>query len=283
LTTKDAELDRISFLPGNVTDQILLHLPIKEALRTSVLSSKWRNKWYTVPNLVFDKHCVSDGTFQDPSGISNKFLRIVDHVLLLHSGSINKFEIRDNYRNLIGTRPATDIARWVLHLVRRSIKELVLDIGTAKIYKIPWCLFSCQSLHHLELRCCRLKPPTTFEGFRNLESLSLTEVTMTQDAFENLIFKCPLIETLVLVNLDGFTQINIHSPNLKSLLIMGEFDDISFDKTFQLANVVIALNLNLNSETNQHRLHRRSSSLLNFFNHRPHLQFLAIENYFLKV
>ena len=111
LTIKDAELDRISCLPGDVIDQILLHLPIKEALRTSVLSSKWRSNWYTPPNLVFDKHCVSDASFQDPSGISSKFLRTVDHVLLLHSGSIKKFKIRDNYRNLIGTSPATDIAR----------------------------------------------------------------------------------------------------------------------------------------------------------------------------
>jgi len=159
----------------------------------------------------------------------------------------------------------------------------VLDIRTEQSYKIPSCLFSCQSLHHLELRCCRLKPLTTFEGFRNLESLSLTEVTMTQDAFENLIFKCPLIEMLVLVNLDGFTQINIHSPNLKRPLIMGEFDDISFDKIFQLDTVVVDLSLYLNSETNQRRLHGRSSSLLNFFNHRPHIQGLGIDNYFLKV
>ncbi|RHN60675.1 putative F-box domain, FBD domain, leucine-rich repeat domain, L domain-containing protein [Medicago truncatula] len=282
LTIKDAELDRISSLPGNVTDQILLHLPIKEALRTSVLSSKWRNKWYTMPNLVFDKHCVSDATFQDPSGISNKFLRIVDHVLLLHSGSIDKFKICDKYQNLIGMSPATDTARWILHLIRRSIKELVLDIRTGQSYKIPWCLFSCQSLHHLELTSCWLKPPTTFEGFRNLESLSLIEVTMTQDAFENLIFKCPLLETLELVNLHGFTQINIHTPNLKSLLIVGKFDDISFDKTFQFVTVLVDLSLYLNSETNQRRLHGCSSSLLNFFNHRPRIVGLVMKNYFLK-
>jgi hypothetical protein len=53
-TLIEAEPDRISCLPGHLTDQILSFLPIKEAVRTSVLSSKWRKKWYTIPNLVFD-------------------------------------------------------------------------------------------------------------------------------------------------------------------------------------------------------------------------------------
>ncbi|KAK2398760.1 F-box/FBD/LRR-repeat protein [Trifolium repens] len=87
--------DRISFLPGHVIDQILSYLPIREAVRTSVLSNKWRNKWYTLPNLVFDKHCVSHVASKHPLVIENKFLKIVDHVLLVHSGAINMFKFSD--------------------------------------------------------------------------------------------------------------------------------------------------------------------------------------------
>ncbi|PNY15528.1 F-box/FBD/LRR-repeat protein, partial [Trifolium pratense] len=109
----DVEPDRISYLPGHVIDCILSYLPIKEAVRTSVLSNKWKNKWYTLPNLVFDEQCVSHLASEDPLVIENKFLKIVDHVLLVHSGVINMFKFVD-YENLVSD--SADIDRWILHL-----------------------------------------------------------------------------------------------------------------------------------------------------------------------
>lgn len=271
----DVEPDRISCLPGHVIDQILSHMSIREAVRTSVLSSKWRYKWSALPNLVFDNQCVSVAS-QDPSVFKNKLLRIIDHVLLLHSGSINKFKL--SHRDLIGV---TDIDRWALHLSRRSIKEFVLEIWKGQRYKIPSCLFSCQSLHHLELFNCWLKPPSTFQGFRNLRSLDLQHVTLTQDAFENLRSSCPLLERLTLMNFDGFAHLNIHAPMLQFFDIGGKFEDINFENTFQLA--VVSIGLYLNFESHQSRLHGRSSNLVKFFAHLPHIQRLEIQSYFLKV
>ncbi|TKY57754.1 F-box/FBD/LRR-repeat protein [Spatholobus suberectus] len=270
----DVEPDRISCLPGHVIDQILSHLSIREAVRTSVLSSKWRYKWATLPNLVFDNQCVSVAS-QDHMIIKNKLLRIIDHVLLLHSGPINKFKL--SHRDLIGV---TDIDRWTLHLFRNSIKEFVLEIWKGQRYKIHSCLFSCQSLNHLELFNCWLKPPSTFQGFRNLKSLDLQHVTLAQDVFENLISSCPLLERLTLMNFDGFTHLNIDAPNLLFFDIGGKFEDISFENTFQLA--VVSIGLYLNFEINQSRLHGGSSNLLKFFVHLPHVQRLEVQSYFLK-
>ncbi|PNY02090.1 F-box/FBD/LRR-repeat protein [Trifolium pratense] len=225
----DAEPDIISSLPGHIIDHILSHLSIKEAVRTSVLSTKWRYKWATLPNLVFDSQCISE-TSEDLLDIKSKLSRIIDHVLLLHSGPIRKFKL--SHRELIGV---TDIDRWTLHLTRRPVKEFVLEIWKGQRYKIPTCLFSCQGLHHLELFNCWLKPPSTFQGFRNLKSLDLQHVTLAQDAFENLISSCPLLERLTLMNFDGFNHLNIRSPNLQFFDIGGKFDDISFENTSQLA------------------------------------------------
>ncbi|AES59067.1 F-box/RNI/FBD-like domain protein [Medicago truncatula] len=200
----DVESDIISCLPDHLIELILSHLSIKEAVRTSVLSSNWRKKWSTLPDLVFDRECVSTETSKHPSVIESKFLRIVDHVLLLHSGPINKFEVSDsNQYFTIGVNSMADIDQWIFQISKRYIKEFVLDIRLKPRYKIPCCLFSCQSLQHLELNYCCLNPPTTFEGFRNLKSLSLFEVTMTQDAFENMICGCPLLEELTLYKIDG--------------------------------------------------------------------------------
>jgi len=88
---------------------------------------------------------------------------------------------------------------------------------------------------------------------------------MAQDAFENLISGCPLLETLKLIEIEGFSQINIDSPSLKFLKIFGDVEVISFVNSFQLATVVVDLGSYLNSEGNQGRLHGSSSNLLKFF------------------
>ncbi|ESW32790.1 hypothetical protein PHAVU_001G017300 [Phaseolus vulgaris] len=274
LCLTDMEPDRISYLPGHVIDQILSHLSIKEAVRTSVLSSKWRYRWATLPNLVFDGQCVSVAA-QDHVIIKNKLLRTVDHVLLLHSGSINKFKL--SHRDLLGV---ADIDRWTLHLCRKSVKEFVLEIWKGQRYKIHSCLFCCQSLTHLELFNCWLKPPSTFKGFRNLKSLDLQHVTLAQDVFENLISSCPVLERLTLMNFDGFTHLNIDAPNLLFFDIGGKFEDISFENTSQLA--VVSIGLYVNFEINQSRFRGGSSNLLKFFLHLPHVQRLEVQSYFLK-
>jgi len=88
--------DEISWLPGHVTDQILSYLPFRDAVRTSVLSSNWRKKWYTLPNLVFDRQCVSAEDPQDSFVINSMFLKIIDHVLLFHSEPINMFKFSNS-------------------------------------------------------------------------------------------------------------------------------------------------------------------------------------------
>ncbi|CAJ2675110.1 unnamed protein product [Trifolium pratense] len=270
----DMESDRISCLPDDVIDQILSLLPIKDAGRTSVLSSEWRKKWLTLSNLVFDSQCVSSASSEDPSVSKIKFLKIIDNVLLLHSGPINKVKISAGY-DLIDMNSVADIDRWILHLTKRSIKKLVLDFWLDEPYKIPWCLFSCQSLHCLKLYWCSLKPPMKFEGFRNLKSLYLEQVTMTQDTFEKLISGSPLLEKLILWDHNGFTQINIHAPNIKFVQIMGKFEDTSFDNTLRLAKPVV-------DQTSQSKSHGCSSNLVKFFDHLPNIEMLVIISYFIK-
>jgi hypothetical protein len=128
-----------------------------------------------------------------------------------------------------------------------------------------------------------LKPPTSFKGFKNLKILELERVTMTQDVFECLISGSPLLEELILRDFHGFTQINIHAPNLKLIQIAGKFKDISFDNTSQLATVCLDLKLYLNSENNQSRLHGGSNNLFNFFDHLPNIENLHVISYFMKV
>ncbi|KAK9941793.1 hypothetical protein M0R45_007487 [Rubus argutus] len=94
----ELELDRISSLPNDVTEKILSCLPLREAVRTSVLSSKWRYKSAMLQDLEFNEYvwrsqnrefCDDD----DDDQIQRSFANMVDHVLLLHIGPIRKFQL----------------------------------------------------------------------------------------------------------------------------------------------------------------------------------------------
>lgn len=267
--------DRISNLPAHVIEQILSELPIKDAVRTSVLSSKWRYKWARLSNLVFDNQCVSVSP-NDQAFVRNKLVSIVDHVLLLHIGPVYKFKL--SHRDLLAVN---DIDRWILYLLRNSIKEFVLEIWKGQRYKMPSSLFSCQHLTHLELFNCLLTPPAMFKGFRSLTSLDLQHVTLAQDVFEKLICGCPLLERLTLMNFDGFTRLDIDAPNLQFFDIGGVFEDVNFKNTSHLT--VVSIGLYVNVANNSRCTLSSSSNLVKFFTHLPNIRRLEVQSYFLKV
>ena len=201
------ELDRISNLPGGVIQKILSYLPIREAVRTSVLSSNWRCKWAMLPRLVFDDQKID--VTRKSRRRRTTFVSIVDRVLLLQIGPVDAFELV--YRKFIA---ASDVDRWILHLTRKSLKEFTLTKSRGSQYTVSSCLFSCQELVHLDLHNCSLKPSSAFKGFRRLKSLRFQNVTVTQDVFEKLIGCCPLLERLTLIDLNGITHLKIDAPNL---------------------------------------------------------------------
>ncbi|VVA15516.1 PREDICTED: F-box/FBD/LRR-repeat [Prunus dulcis] len=261
----EMESDRISNLPSDVIEQILSHLPMREAVRTSVLSSNWRYKWAMLRHLVFDDRCVSTQKHIT-------FVDIVDHVLLGHIGPIHKFRL--SHRG----RPANwDIDFWILHLSRNSIKELILEIWGEYHYRIPSYLFSCQNMIHLELLRCVLKPPPTFKGFRNLKSLVISHVILGQDVFQSLIACCPLLERLTLIEFD-FAHLKIDAPNLQFLVVEGDFWDLIFENTLNLIDVCVSMD----TDVGQIWGCDSSSNLVKFMVHLPHIQRLQIQGFFLK-
>ncbi|XP_057503193.1 F-box/FBD/LRR-repeat protein At1g13570-like isoform X1 [Actinidia eriantha] len=270
----EMQVDRISNLPGHIVDKIMSQLSLRDAVRTSVLSSKWRYKWNNLPNLMFDNQSIVVSS-QDQTSIKNKLVNIVDHVLLLHTGPIHKFKL--SHRDIQGVN---DIDRWILYLSRGSVKEFILEIWKGHRYKLPSSLYSCQKLIHLELFNCLVKPPPTVNGFGSLKSIDLQHITMDQDRFEHLISSCTMLERLTLMNFDGFTVLNINAPNLQFFDIGGVFDDVNFRNTFRLAIVSIGLYVNIGYDQNLTLGH--TGNLIKFFSQLPSIQRLEVQSYFLK-
>lgn len=229
----DFEQDLISDLPQSIIETILIKLPIRDAVKTSILSSRWRYKWATLTQLAFDDKCVI--LCNDREIVENNLSNFITRCLFLHDGPIHKFSLSTSY-----LQSSYDIDQWLLFVSRKDIKELVLELGEGEWFKAPSSLFSCKNLTHLELVRCELDPPPCFKGFFRLKYLNLQQVLIPPDDIECLIASCPLLESLTLSYFDSL-ELTISAPNLKYLVLEGEFKDISLVNTPLLVFISVAM------------------------------------------
>lgn len=83
----------ISHLPEGVIVNILSFLPLKEAARTSVLSSQWPDLWKHASNLVFVRKCYAD-KMAERYGLGHEYREWVDSVLKSHKAfTLKEFTI----------------------------------------------------------------------------------------------------------------------------------------------------------------------------------------------
>ncbi|WMV28084.1 hypothetical protein MTR67_021469 [Solanum verrucosum] len=85
--------DVLRNLPENVLDDILIRVPLRDAVRTSILSKKWRYNWCRLPELTLDQ-TLWDSTNQSIPFVT-RFTDIIYHLLVLHVGPITKFILSD--------------------------------------------------------------------------------------------------------------------------------------------------------------------------------------------
>ncbi|KAL6012588.1 hypothetical protein ACLOJK_003077 [Asimina triloba] len=223
--TSCADEDRLSNLAPNVLEAILMHLPLKDAVRTSILSSKWRNTWTAIPHLVINYSCDRPHPKQTDLDQLRR-VNIVDQVLLRHQGRpIHKFEL---WARFLESCPHID--RWILFLSNHGIKELIFIFFGAVFHKLPSSLFfSCQDLQYLKLRSFIIDPPPTITGLDNLKHLALCKVSITDVSLQRLLSACKFLEKLSLVLCKGLSRVEILAQRLKRIQLWGSFQGLLFD------------------------------------------------------
>ncbi|KAH7688260.1 RNI-like protein [Dioscorea alata] len=191
MTSESSESsDIISYLPYEIKEMILERLPIKDVVRTSVLSSKWRYVWASLRKLVFDdKDFITDEDFD------NMFAEFVDGFLLLHDGLIMKFHLMMEFEL------SETIDRWILVVSRKKVQnlKLVLSGPSDDMYKMHSSLFSCHQLRHLCLANCFVTLPRNFKGLGKLKTLKLDDVDISDDDLIYLVLSCPQLQQLELI------------------------------------------------------------------------------------
>ncbi|XP_059285488.1 F-box/FBD/LRR-repeat protein At1g13570-like [Lycium ferocissimum] len=201
----------LSDLPDNVIDVILMCLPCKDAIRTSILSKKWRYNWCRRTEFTVDvSHWKTQKDLLYPTV---KFIKIIYPLLTLHEGPITKFTL-----DMDILKSCPEIDNFIYFLSRNGIQHLFLRFPRYNgLYKLSSSLFTCSQLRHLTLHNCSIHPPSAFKGFDWLISLKLCRVTISPEWLGSLISHCPLLERLELEELmsEVINIIDINAPMLR--------------------------------------------------------------------
>ncbi|CAL9222171.1 unnamed protein product [Arabidopsis halleri] len=197
--------DRISQLPDPLLTQILNHLPTEEAVRSSILSSRWRTLWLWVPNLEFSfskfpsfNAFVSFGNwFFDSDRVS-----CIDSLKLSIDGNDASYSY---------------LTSWIDALVKRKIQHLyVYRTRGAYPHEMPLSLYICESL--VSLRLYRLTlVDAEFVSLPCLKILRLEDIEFHNEAtFERLVSSCPVLEDLKVDVVSNDRNVyRVHSRSLK--------------------------------------------------------------------
>ncbi|KAI5001653.1 hypothetical protein ZWY2020_026303 [Hordeum vulgare] len=179
--TSVVSADRLSSLPTEIKGKILSRLKVEEAVRTSILSTTWRDAWANMPGIY-----LHEGNFA-----RTKFIMLVDMVLALYKGTIEQFGILSVKRSY-----HDEFARWMLMLSRRSPRSVIIELNSGPRFSstdrdIQNLLSFCPELTNLRL--------SSFEGINCLN------------------IQAPKLESL---HVDGdFEEINLDAPNLHEAIL----------------------------------------------------------------
>ncbi|CAN1171253.1 F-box/FBD/LRR-repeat protein At1g13570 [Linum perenne] len=243
--------DRISSLPDDVRLQILTFLPLSEAVKTSLLSTQWRNLWTNLPSLNFDENCgvtVPARYNYDRNAVNALMLKLCK-ILLLHRGPLIDFSL-----SLPMLRRFPDQIELILLLLQdKHVESLTMRTTrwflippspeNTEDYKLPMRLLtSFLQLKTLRLSDCELKwSPISFEGFRILTVLELRNVVF-KDHSDLWRFRLPMLSSLTLDSCAGSTlspHIVIEAPNLGCFHFVGFYQSLHLKHTPVLKNAII--------------------------------------------
>ncbi|KAH0991337.1 hypothetical protein GBA52_002820 [Prunus armeniaca] len=164
--------DRISALTDELISCILSFLPIKEAVATSTLSTRWRNVWTLVPDIEIDDYSLRDIDH-------DQFYTIVEKILSppmpppLELSKV-KMEFYDH------TCPAK-ITTLICASLKRIVKEQDLSIcpddeGNSEEvnFQLPVEVFTNQHLQVMKLSKVKVVvPPDSCPSFKVLHVVHL--------------------------------------------------------------------------------------------------------------
>ncbi|KAL2943732.1 hypothetical protein RDABS01_032079 [Bienertia sinuspersici] len=222
--------DRISDFPDHILCHILSFIPTKYAVRTSVLSKRWKNLWASVPILDFDARL--HGGFNSVIKMNEypeseiTFQNFVNRVMLLNDIlHIQKFRLI--YECHYSAAP---ISTWLHVATSHDILELELDFYLS----VPKEFISFPMLKILEIRwVVYLDDKSTqklLSGCQVLEELVIEETTREKPrvidiSMHTLKSFCFSYRFAIDISVDCPYKFVINAPNLEYFHVKGRISD----------------------------------------------------------
>ncbi|XP_061371780.1 F-box/LRR-repeat protein At4g14103-like isoform X1 [Gastrolobium bilobum] len=181
--------DRLSDLPDCVLIHLMSFVPTKDAIRTCVLSRRWKNLWKQLPSLILHSSHF---------GLKALFYKFVPRVLSFrdYSVPVHHFDF-----DVSGRVPPQLVKRVLRYALSHNVQQLKLSVDCD--LDLPRSLFFCQTLTSLDL--------SVNSRFNSLpKSLNLPALTSLR--LHNFVFgdgellepfsSCTKMKTLVIDNCD---------------------------------------------------------------------------------
>uniref|UniRef100_A0A0E0HME8 F-box domain-containing protein n=1 Tax=Oryza nivara TaxID=4536 RepID=A0A0E0HME8_ORYNI len=197
---------RFEDLSEDMQNMIFSKLPLKETVRTSVLSSKWRHLWKISPKLRFD------GSTMRGEYMLEKLVGNVNATLKQQRGRMAealevKLEFQSRLVAFTGEKSilVDHLNNWVGSAASSCTTSLALDLAPKEFrdrhdrYMFPFELLdgkAASCLQQIQLSFVSLKPPTQFSGFPKLKKLSLHLVQVIAKDLQGLLSSCSNLEWL---------------------------------------------------------------------------------------
>eukprot|EP00253_Pinus_taeda_P007803 PITA_07803 len=227
-------VDRLSALPDSLLSLILCKLPIRDAIRCSVLSTRWRFLYTEMPQLLLTPAGLLATDRQDAPLSMAALENIISHILRLHSSDLDTFLVCTGDLDpwnpilsgefdpwnpiLLGEFRRQTLWEWLQCVARKNVQRLFLRCSYMEIP--PPTLFSCTRLTTLTLFHYILTDfPTDFVGFNLLTKCTLYSIRMTDDSLARFLSLCPLLRNFNLKHCTGLQTPVISAISITYLIL----------------------------------------------------------------
>ncbi|XP_021633632.1 putative F-box/FBD/LRR-repeat protein At3g49040 [Manihot esculenta] len=228
------KVDRLTELPESIIHHIISFLPLTDATKTTILSSKFRSLWYSFPFICFNESRQTGmHRLHKRSKRIDIFLRYVHDFLRLREPNValERFTFRVGLDSEFHEKSDHRIDSAIGYALENHVKELDLDVvgddpHYISYYRLPSAVFSAKSIALLKLKGFLLEPQDLILTSSFMEDLTIERCS----GMKTLQLSCDKLMHMNIKSCNGLENIDVAAPNMLSFSFDGElgFSEITF-------------------------------------------------------
>ncbi|CAN7047997.1 unnamed protein product, partial [Brassica oleracea var. botrytis] len=204
MMTEEAE-DLISNLPVVIRQRILCFVPIELAIKTSLLSKRWRHVWCDIPSLSLKANTLT------ADSINKTLARYTAPKMKSFHLLISPIKKNIPY-----------IDTWIKFAMSRNVENLSLDVRRPyyEEYKLPDFFYNSSSFKQLNIKFTHKMVMECRYGssWVSLQKLSLSFCSLSDESMAKILSGCPILEYLRLYHCSRLKVLDLSkSLRLKTL------------------------------------------------------------------